>query len=66
MSKENLKKREMDFLMGGNFCANGTENQKANNYSGKCSCFCGGDWGDYYDSLDFDAIDTKSSGTIVP
>lgn len=66
MNRENLKKREMDVLVGGNYCSGGIDNQQANVYSGKCSCFCGGDWGAYSDSLSIDAKYTKSSGTIVP
>lgn len=66
MNRENLKKREMNLLMGGNYCSDGTDNQIANAYSGKCSCFCGGDWGERSESLSIDAKYTKSSGTIVP
>ena len=43
----------------------GIDNQQANVYSGKCSCFCGGDWGAYSDSLSIDAKYTKSSGTTL-
>ena len=66
MNRENLKKREMDFLVGGNFCSNGIENQIANNYSGKCSCVCIGDDEDYYFYLSKEAAYLKSNGTINP
>ena len=40
MNRENLEKREMGFLIGGNECSLGVSNQIINNYSGKCSCIC--------------------------
>ena len=33
MNRENLEKREMGFLIGGNECSHGVSNQIINNYS---------------------------------
>ncbi len=66
MNRENLKKREMDFLVGGNYCSNGIENQKANYYSGKCSCVCIGDDENHSSYLSDEASIMKFSGIIVP
>lgn len=66
MNHESLEKYEMDFLTGGYYCSGGIDNFKANNYSGLCSCFCGGAYGDYSSGLSGDAAYTQSSGTIVP
>ena len=66
MNRENLKKREMEFLVGGNECSNGFYNQQANNYSGKCSCICESGYNESASNLSQDAAYLKSSGTIVP
>ena len=66
MNRENLKKREMDVLVGGNYCSGSADNQQANNYSGKCSCICESGYNESASNLSQDAAYLKSSGTIVP
>lgn len=66
VNQESLRKREMDFLVGGNYCNDGYTNQIANYNAGKCSCFCGNGWGNSSSNRSDEAAYTKSSGTIVP
>lgn len=66
VEKKSLEKREMDALVGGNYCNNGPTNQTANYTAGKCSCFCGNGWGNSSSNMSDEASYTKSSGTIVP
>lgn len=66
MNRENLKKREMDVLVGGNYCSGDTWNQQANLYSGKCSCICESGYNESSSNLSGDAVYLKSNGTIVP
>lgn len=66
MNRENLKKREMEFLVGGNYCSGITANQQANVYSGKCSCICESGYNESSSNLSQDAAYLRSSGTIVP
>lgn len=66
MNRENLKKREMNLLMGGNYCSGDQENQVANNYSGKCSCICEAEYNDSSSNRSEDAVFLKSNGTILP
>ena len=48
LHKETLQKKEMNSLTGGNYCIYGenSDNHKANESSGKCSCVCS--FSDYY------------------
>lgn len=66
MNRENLEKREMEFLIGGNECSHGVSNQIINNYSGKCSCICESGYNESSSNLSGDAVYLKSNGTIVP
>lgn len=66
MNRENLKKREMNLLMGGNECSNGLTNQIMNTYSGKCSCICEAEYNDSSSYRSEDAVFLKSNGTILP
>lgn len=40
LNKSNLELREMSHIYGGNYCAFGDDNLKANEGQGKCSCYC--------------------------
>ena len=40
LNKSNLELREMSRIYGGNYCAFGDYNLKANEGQGKCSCYC--------------------------
>ena len=40
LNKSNLELREMSHIYGGNYCAFGDYNLKANEGQGKCSCYC--------------------------
>lgn len=51
ISKSNIEDRGMNKIFGGNYCAWGADNKKANNDSGKCSCFCANNYG-YSNELD--------------
>lgn len=66
VAKKSLEKREMDVLMGGNYCNGGVDNQVANYNAGPCSCYCGGGLGDNSSNKSDEAAYTKSNGTIVP
>ena len=50
----------------GNYCSGSTDNQQANNYSGKCSCICESGYDESASNLSQDAVYLKSTGTIVP
>lgn len=65
LNKIQLEENELTKLNGGNYCAFGSDNQWANVYSGKCSCWCGNGQGDYYSNIGSDSSWSKSSGTIV-
>lgn len=65
IDKKSLKKKEMDLLIGGNYCSYGYANQVANFYAGKCSCFCGSGYGNNSSNISEDASLTKSNGTIL-
>jgi len=59
LSKDSIEERKQSWLIGGNYCAFGIENQVANGDS-KCSCAC--DVSDYYngnDGLNFEAMYMK-------
>ena len=66
MNRENLEKREMWFLIGGNEWSHSVSNQIINNYSGKCSCICESGYNESSSNLSGDAVYLKSNGTIVP